>query len=196
MLDWKERNVRTGALQAMKRKLKYIVLMLQAVGRIIAGLCLLHYKAIFWALRGSMIAAGVAAAYGAATSFDIMAAVGCVLIAVGALFTVWTRRLVMRHPISSGTLICSGTFAVVRHPMYSGMALVAIGLALIAGRWWVTLLMAAYAACMLSFSCAEDEENAEIFGAAYREYSREVMMTGIFIGLLRRLLKCRTGENK
>ena len=176
----------------MKRTLLYIGQILQAIGRIAAGLAMLHYRAVFWTLRAFLFAAAVMAVYRSVTAFTPWILPGCLLAAVGAAFTVKTHRAVMQHPITEGKLLTGGTFAVVRHPMYSGMALLALALALIARTWWVTVLMAIYALLMLSFSCAEDEENAEIFGSAYRAYSRRVWLSGIIIGLVRLAVRPRT----
>ena len=178
----------------MKRKLLYISQILQAVGRIAAGLAMLHYRAVFWTLRALLLAAAVMAAYKTVTAFVPLILLGYLLAAVGAVFTVKTHKTVMLHPITEGKLITSGTFAVVRHPMYSGMALIALSLALIARTWWVTVLMVIYALMMLSFSCAEDEENAEIFGSAYRTYSRRVWLSGIILGLVRLAVRPKAGK--
>lgn len=171
-------NIRRGDLSEV----------LKAAGRIIAGLAMLHFKAFFWALRLSWGVGLAAAGVRAALRFQPMMLFGVALILLGGGFVVWTHALVMRFPVSTGVLITDGPFGIVRHPMYSGCCLVAIGSAAIAKLWPITVLTVLSVVLMLSVSCAEDEENAEIFGAAYRRYSSDVCLCGICIGLLRLLL--------
>ena len=170
---------------AMSQRLKYTAEALKAVGRIIAGLALLRFKTVFWALRVCMLAECVWAAAKLALDFRLSMLAGVPFAILGAVFVIRTRALVKQDPASAGTLITGGTFAVVRHPMYSGWALAAAGVALIARSWPASVLAALQVILMLSVSCAEDEENAEVFGEAYLEYSRNVPLTGIIIGSVR-----------
>ena len=73
--------------------------------------------------------------------------------------------------------------------MYSGWALAAIGAAMVSRSWPAFVLAALQVIVMLSVSCAEDEENAEVFGGDYLAYSREVWLTGIITGCVRSLFR-------
>lgn len=173
----------------MKEKLYLIQEALKAIGRIIAGLALLHYRTVFWLLRsGLLLSLFVAIIKMLADIHNALLTIpGILFIATGSIFTVWTHRLVPADPSKKRELITDGSFAVVRHPMYSGMSLVAIGTGMLAINWIVSALMTLYVICMLSFSCAEDEENEELFGEAYVRYRKKVLMTGIFLGMIRLL---------
>lgn len=162
--------------------------LLKAVGRIIAGLALLNFKAVFFALRLCLLAELVFAGARLWTGFSPWMCAPLAVMALGAAFIVWTHELVKRTPISEKKLMTNGPFAVVRHPMYSGWCLVAIGAAILAGHWTMAVLAALQSVFMLSASCAEDEENAGIFGELYARYSRRVWLSGIFIGSIRFLL--------
>lgn len=165
-----------------------LCLILKTIGKIIAGLALLAYRPVFWIVRILLFLELLLAARQAVLNFQMHMLIGLGMIAVGLLFVVWTHELVKKTPVSMHKLITSGTFAVVRHPMYSGWCLIAIGAAVISGFWLTSVIAVWQTIFMLSVSCAEDEENAAIFGEAYKEYSRKVYLSGILIGCLRCLL--------
>ena len=162
---------------------------LKAVGRIIAGVALLGFKPVFWALRLCLAAELCAATAALLRKFHPWMLPGLALMALGGVFIVWTHRLVKTVPSEAKPLLTRGPFAVVRHPMYSGWSLVAVGAAVVAGFWPATVLAALQCILMLSVSCAEDEENAAVFGAPYLRYSREVWLSGIVVGCVRRALR-------
>ncbi len=180
---------RSGAGEPAGRRISYLAEALKAVGRIIAALALLRFRTVFWALRLCMAAECVLAVYALAFDFEITRLAGAALAAIGAVFVVWTHELVKKHPVSEGRLVTNGPFAVVRHPMYSGWALAAIGAAMVSRSWPAFVLAALQVIVMLSVSCAEDEENAEVFGGDYLAYSREVWLTGIITGCVRSLFR-------
>lgn len=181
------------------RKMRYFLAILseaaKAVGRILAGLALLHYRPCFMALKTAMlIQAGLAAAR-LLGGFQCWMCAPLALAALGTLLIVWTHRLT-GLPGSGEQLIVTGPFAVVRHPMYSGWCLAALGAAWVgsSGAWvgisggaWA--LAAAQVIFMLSVSCAEDEENAQVFGEPYLQYGKSVPLTGVLIGLGRLLIR-------
>lgn len=177
-----EENVMRGNLALIKEALK-------AIGRIIAGLALLHYHIVFWALRTGLLVSLIAALYRMIREINLMLAVpGMLMIATGAIFTVWTHRQVSESG-NAPKLITEGCFSVVRHPMYSGMSLVALGTALTANNLLISILMISYTICMLSFCCAEDEENEQVFGQEYHTYQTQVPLTGIYTGLVKKAIQ-------
>lgn len=176
----------------MKRgQFAYLWEILKAVGRIIAGIALLHFKTVFRMLRISLFLCLGAAAYRLVTGFRAYMAAGLLLIALGGVFILWTHEIVKRFPVEKRVLVTGGTFAVVRHPMYAGWCLTAAGAAFIAGYWPIVLLAAMQVLLMLSVSCAEDEENEEVFGACYRQYQKRVYLTGVLTGIIRLALRKR-----
>ena len=64
---------------------------------------------------------------------------GAVLLVGGILLVLWAAALLGRHltplpaPREAGALITTGPFALVRHPIYVGIAMAAVGLALWSG---------------------------------------------------------------
>jgi protein-S-isoprenylcysteine O-methyltransferase Ste14 len=105
---------------------------------------------------------------------------GMVLLIAGLGFAVWARRHL--GPYWSGhvviradhRLIRSGPYAVVRHPIYSGLLLGMLGTAIAVGEWRglfaVVLLVAAY----LRKIRKEEGWLLQHFGEPYDRYRREV----------------------
>jgi protein-S-isoprenylcysteine O-methyltransferase Ste14 len=70
-------------------------------------------------------------------------------------------------------LVTSGPFAVVRHPMYLGLALAAIG-ALAVYRTWSTVLFVVQLPVLVARARREEELLARTFGEAWRRYAARV----------------------
>ena len=112
-----------------------------------------------------------------------MVIVGALLYFPGMAFTLWGRLALGRNYfVSTGfgaqlfedhQLITSGPFAIVRHPMYAGLILAAIG-ALLIYMTWTTVYFALFAP--LTFVRAQREEHAlaEEFGEQWIDYCRRV----------------------
>jgi protein-S-isoprenylcysteine O-methyltransferase Ste14 len=112
-----------------------------------------------------------------------MVIVGALLFFPGMAFTLWGRlALGKNYFVSTGfgaqlfedhQLITSGPFAIVRHPMYAGLILAAIG-ALLIYMTWTTVYFALFAP--LTFVRAQREEHAlaEEFGEQWIDYCRRV----------------------
>ena len=100
--------------------------------------------------------------------------------AAGLLFTVWARVHLGRNWSGTVTikqdheLIMTGPYALVRHPIYTGLVLAFIGTGFARGDW--RGLLAAVMACAALWPKLRLEERwmAERFGARYEEYSRRV----------------------
>ena len=182
----------------MKEKLFYLSEMCKAVGRIVAGIAMLNFKASFWTLRISLLGCLVFAGVRLAVHFQAAMLFGLALILIGGVFIAWTHRIVARLPVAEKKMTTGGPFSIVRHPMYSGWSLMAIGSAVLVGHWLVSVLAILQVLFMFSVSCAEDEENAEIFGDAHARYRGDVLLFGIFIGAVRLLARRiqKTGYTK
>lgn len=101
--------------------------------------------------------------------------VGALIIAIGAAMGCWSlvyfRSWKFRARIEAGhRLATGGPFSIVRHPIYVGLALLAIGSAV-----WVPTTMLWIAAALMALVCdlrARVEENVleQAFGDEYRAY--------------------------
>jgi protein-S-isoprenylcysteine O-methyltransferase Ste14 len=70
-------------------------------------------------------------------------------------------------------LVSSGPFAVVRHPMYTGLFLAALGSLLIYPTW-TTLLFASFAPMIIVRARNEEAALRAEFGEQWREYCQRV----------------------
>lgn len=94
----------------------------------------------------------------------------------GLALTCWSRACLGRY--WSGVvalkqdhqLIRSGPYCIVRHPLYSGLILAAIGTALAEDVWHALLGIALITACFLRRAGKEDALLAAEFGATFAEY--------------------------
>lgn len=108
------------------------------------------------------------------------AALGAVLTLAGLLFTVWARVYLGRNWSGVVTvkqdheLVTSGPYALVRHPIYSGLALAFIGTALAIGQWRGVLAVVLAFICFLRRMSAEERFMREQFHTAYEDYARRV----------------------
>lgn len=168
---------------------------LKAIGRIVAYLGMLNFQLSFWLLRMSFIVGILIAAYFAAFKFKFYMLIGLFVVIVGFIFDVWAHRVVNERQ-TVNTMIETGPFSVVRHPMYSGRALVAIGVALIVRTWPLIIVTLLQVIFLLSVCCAEDDENKLLFGDRYLLYSRRVWLTGIFLGLVRIGIRGISGRSR
>jgi protein-S-isoprenylcysteine O-methyltransferase Ste14 len=109
-----------------------------------------------------------------------VSAIGVALTLVGAVFALWARFTIGRN--WSGTitlkseheLMTRGPYAIVRHPIYTGLLTALLGTAVVLGEW------RGLAAVALAFvgwrwkSLIEERLMVEQFGAAYTDYRNRV----------------------
>lgn len=105
---------------------------------------------------------------------------GSLLTATGLLLTVWARLHLGRNWSGTVTikegheLVTSGPYALVRHPIYTGLLLAFLGSALALGDWRGVLAFA-LAACALWLKLQVEERwMRQQFGDAYQVYSERV----------------------
>ena len=101
----------------------------------------------------------------------------------GMSFVLWGRSALGRNYfVSSGfgaqlfaghQLVMDGPFAILRHPMYFGLILAALGSLLIYSTW-TTLLFAFFAPFILVRARREEAALAEEFREKWRDYCRRV----------------------
>jgi len=128
---------------------------------------------------------GVFHGHGVATD-PWRAAVGLVLFAVGLLFAIWARIHIGRNwgtPMTEKAepeLVTSGPYRFVRHPIYSGILVAAIGTALALGWFWLTVV--ALAGIYLIYSATVEERYlTEQFPDSYPGYKRSTKMLVPFV---------------
>lgn len=114
-----------------------------------------------------------------------MLIVGALLYFPGMLFLLWARRtLGKNYFVSTGfgaqlfkghQLITSGPYAIVRHPMYAGLILAAVGSLLIYATW-TTVYFTCFAPLMFVRARREETVLSAEFGEQWQEYCRWVPM--------------------
>jgi protein-S-isoprenylcysteine O-methyltransferase Ste14 len=107
-------------------------------------------------------------------------AAAAAITAMGLLFSVWARRHLGRNWSGTVTikedheLITTGPYAIVRHPIYTGLLLGFVGSALAIGEYRGVLAVGlALGSCLFKMR-VEERFMRERFGNAYSDYSRRV----------------------
>jgi protein-S-isoprenylcysteine O-methyltransferase Ste14 len=105
---------------------------------------------------------------------------GAVLTATGLLFAVWARRHIGRNWSATVTiktgheLVTSGPYAIVRHPIYSGLLLAFAGTALARCEWRGIVALLIVLLALWRKLRLEERWMRERFGALYDDYARRV----------------------
>lgn len=106
---------------------------------------------------------------------------GVVLIVLGLLFDVWVESIFKRVQTTvkpfqkSSVLVTNGPFRFSRNPMYFGMVVIFVGIAIVLGNYLSLIGAIAFLVTMhLKFIPFEEVKMAETFGAEYTEYKRKV----------------------
>jgi len=112
-----------------------------------------------------------------------MLIMGSLLYFPGMLFLLWARlTLGKNYFVSTGfgaqlfkehQLITSGPYAIVRHPMYAGLILAALG-SLLLYFTWTTVYFACFAPLMLVRAWREETALSAEFGEQWKEYCKRV----------------------
>lgn len=106
--------------------------------------------------------------------------VGAALLAMGLAFSIWARVHLGRNWSGIATLkvhhelIRSGPYALVRHPIYSGLLLGFVGSGVARGEWRPVLAIAIVLVAPWRKLRPEKRWMIETFGDAYRCYRTEV----------------------
>jgi protein-S-isoprenylcysteine O-methyltransferase Ste14 len=108
---------------------------------------------------------------------------GCLLYFPGLIFLLWGRlELGKNYFVSTGLgaqlfkehqLITSGPYAIVRHPMYAGLILAALG-SLLLYFTWTTLYFACFAPFLMMRARREELVLAAEFGEKWTDYCKRV----------------------
>jgi protein-S-isoprenylcysteine O-methyltransferase Ste14 len=105
---------------------------------------------------------------------------GAVFVAAGLAFSVWARTYLGRNWSGSVTLktdhelIRRGPYRLVRHPIYTGLLVAIVGLAIVRGEWRGVVAVAIAAVALWRKLRLEERWLGETFGDAYAKYRAEV----------------------
>lgn len=111
---------------------------------------------------------------------DLAGPIGLVLTFLGAAFAIWARLQLGGNWSGTvtvkqdHTLIRSGPYALVRHPIYTGFLLAVLGVAVIVGEYRCLLGLAVLFLCFLLKSSMEERFMLEQFGGDYRTYQDQI----------------------
>jgi len=106
--------------------------------------------------------------------------VATALTATGLLFAMWARQHLGSNWSGTVTikedheLITGGPYALVRHPIYTGLLLALVGSALAIGEWRAVLAFALASLALWRKLRLEERLMHEQFGTAYQAYCRRV----------------------
>jgi protein-S-isoprenylcysteine O-methyltransferase Ste14 len=111
---------------------------------------------------------------------------GLVLLAMGLGFAIWARFNIGRNwgiPMTrkdDTELVTSGPYHLVRHPIYSGILLAAVGTA-VGLNWWWLIVVALVGVYFLYSATAEERYLTQQFPDTYPAYQRSTKMLIPFI---------------
>lgn len=102
------------------------------------------------------------------------AAVSAVVLAVGVVVWAWSVLLILTR-VRAGELVTTGPYSLVKHPLYTSVALLVLPwLGFLLGTWLGALIgIALYAGSRL-FAPAEEADLAGRFGLEWAAYCRRV----------------------
>lgn len=108
--------------------------------------------------------------------FDALRVLSIVLLVPGVVVWIWSVALILTK-VPRGELITSGPYAVVKHPLYTGVALLVLPWAGFLLDTWLGVLLGAvlYVGSKL-FAPDEERSLATTFGSAWTRYSNTVIL--------------------
>jgi protein-S-isoprenylcysteine O-methyltransferase Ste14 len=83
------------------------------------------------------------------------------------------------------TVVATGIYAVVRHPMYLSFLLISLTLVFLSQHWLNAMLGAILMGLLYNDMCREEKSNIERFGDDYRHYMEQVPRMNFVVGIIR-----------
>jgi len=126
-------------------------------------------------------------------SLNIVLLVGWAILILGLLMMTFPRYELSKWGnvpdgkswVSTTTIVDSGIYGIVRHPLYVGWMLDIFALMLIS-QYWITILLGVLPfASIIYYTYVEDQNNREKFGQSYVDYSKKVPMMNFILGAIR-----------
>ena len=150
-------------------------------------------RTLLWCVVGAGVAAGTAVRAVSAAGIRIpepwLLGVSLLLL-VGGLVIRWAAILTLGRFFDTSVaiqqdhrLVRTGLFRLVRHPSYSGLLLVLLGLGLSFGNWLsLAVIVVPFMAALIYRIRVEESSLVEVFGQDYVEYckSTKCLLPGIF----------------
>jgi protein-S-isoprenylcysteine O-methyltransferase Ste14 len=130
-------------------------------------------------LAGVALNVAFPAAFAVGGPPPLLAWVSVVVLAVGVVVWAWSVVLILRD-VPRGRLITSGPFAVVRHPLYTGVALLVLPWAgFLLNTWLGAVLGIVLFAGARMFEGGEERALASRFGSDWDRYAAGVKIAGL-----------------
>ncbi len=108
---------------------------------------------------------------------DVLTAIGGGLLVAGLVGWAWSVTLILTQ-VPKGRLITSGPYALVKHPLYTAVSLLALpGLGFLLGSWLGTLFGAVLYIGARIFAPEEERDLARTFGKAWDAYAGSVRIS-------------------
>lgn len=146
--------------------------LIEIIGLIINGLTIAIYFAMLFLLQ-------------VPPAPMVIQLVGWILLVVGiALIILSTVTLFRKH---TDSVISSGVFSLIRHPMYLGSIFLFLAMPCFLPHWIMVILAVVNAIFIYWFMLNEEQKNIEKFGDEYERYMQSVPRANLFTGLIRSL---------
>jgi protein-S-isoprenylcysteine O-methyltransferase Ste14 len=135
------------------------------------GLLILPFLVI-----GLVLSLAFPSAFSVGGPVDALRTISIIVLVPGVMIWIWSVALILTK-VPAGELITSGPYAVVKHPLYTGVALLVLPWAGFLLNTWLGVVLGAvlYVGSRL-FSPAEEQTLATTFGPAWKRYSDAVML--------------------
>lgn len=116
------------------------------------------------------------------------------MLLVGAMLLGWRARVDFQAKgqapevgswLHTTTVVDTGIYAVVRHPMYLSFMVISLSLVCLAQHWLSAVLGAALILLLYFDMIREERSNLKKFGQAYQDYMQRVPRMNLLLGLVR-----------
>jgi protein-S-isoprenylcysteine O-methyltransferase Ste14 len=130
---------------------------------------------IQWVIQGFLLYLGVKYYNFNFSSNILLNIVAWMLIVIGSLIIIWIvvhvgKRMVVKN------LITGGPYGLVRHPMYSAMYLILIGVGLLLSSYTWFIILIVFIPLWYLVGKAEEWQMTSLYGEKYTEYQKKTKM--------------------